>query len=318
MTTYSRIIGTGSYLPEKILTNQALEAFVDTTHEWIVERTGILQRHVAAEDERVSSMGVIAANEALKASHLSVNDIDLIVVGTSTPDQVFPSTASVIAKALGIKHCIAFDINAACAGFLYALNVVDTFVKSNPQVKNALVIGSEIMSRVIDWEDRSTCVLFGDGAGAVVLQRSDVPGILSTHLHADGQHADILVATGYRKTTPKPRMHMKGKEVFKCAVNNMGDLVEEVLKQNDIDKSEVDWLIPHQANMRIIASIAKKLNMPMSRVIQTVGEQGNTSSASVPLALDTGIRQGKIQKGDKILLEAFGAGFAWGAAYLIY
>lgn len=316
---YSRITGTGSYLPEKVLTNKDLEKVVDTTDEWIVERTGIRQRHVV-ETESACDLAVIAAQRALEMAGKSAEDVDLIVLGTSTPDLIFPSTASLLQGRLGIKNGgAAFDVQAACSGFTFALSVADKFVKSGAS-KCALVVGAETMSRLMDWEDRGTCVLFGDGAGAVVLEASDEPGVLSTHIHTDGAYEHLLnVAGGVSRNTEALRegrafLQMKGNEVFRMAVNTLGRIVDETLEANQMRKSDVDWLVPHQANIRIIQATAKKLDMPMERVVVTVGEQGNTSAASIPLALDTAVRDGRIKRGEIVLLEAFGGGFTWGSA----
>ncbi len=315
--TYSRVVSTGSYLPKRVVTNDELAQTVDTSDEWIVERTGISQRHVAADDETGSSMAIEAAKRAMADAPFDASEIDCIIVGCCTSGQLFPSVACKVQEALGIPECICFDVAAACAGFIFALETVDTYIKAG-KVRKAIVIGSELMTRVLNYEDRTTCVLFGDGAGAVVLEASDEMGIHSTHCHADGSYASILNATGFQKDVVNPLVHMEGREVFKLAVNKMGNLVEEVLEANNLEKADIDWLIPHQANSRIIASIAKKLDMPMSRVVQTVKHHANTSSASVPLALDHGVRSGQIRRGDKLLLEAFGSGLAWGAALITY
>jgi 3-oxoacyl-[acyl-carrier-protein] synthase-3 len=320
---YSRISGTGSYLPEKVLTNADMEKIVDTTDEWIVTRTGIKQRHIAAEGENTVDLAERAAHHAMEAAGVTAEELDLIIVGTTTPDQVFPSTACLLQGRLGNHGATAFDVQAVCTGFVYALGVADKFIKSGTH-KTALVIGAETMSRIVDWSDRTTCVLFGDGAGAVVLQASDEPGILSTHLHADGQYKDLLeVQTGVSNNSPEicehhPFVEMKGNEVFKMAVNTLGRIVDETLEANKLEKSDVDWLVPHQANTRIIAATAKKLKMNMDHVVMTVGEHGNTSGASVPLALDAAVRDGRIQRGETLLLEAFGGGFTWGSALVKY
>lgn len=316
---YSRISGTGSYLPERVLTNADMEKIVDTTDEWIVTRTGIKQRHIAAEGENTVDLAERAAQHAMEAAGVTAQDLDLIIVATTTPDQVFPSTACLLQGRLGNHGATAFDVQAVCTGFVYALGVADKFIKSGSH-KTALVIGAETMSRIVDWSDRTTCVLFGDGAGAVVLQASDEPGILSTHLHADGQYKELLeVQAGVSNNYPEVREHhafveMKGNEVFKMAVNTLGRIVDETLEANNLQKSDVDWLVPHQANTRIIAATAKKLKMNMDHVVMTVGEHGNTSGASVPLALDAAVRDGRIQRGETLLLEAFGGGFTWGSA----
>lgn len=316
---YSRITGTGGYLPEKVLSNKDLEGLVDTTDEWIVERTGIRQRHVV-EGQSACDLAEIAARRALEMAGKSPEDVDLIVLGTSTPDLIFPSTASLLQGRLGIKNGgAAFDVQAACSGFIFALSVADKYVKSGA-AKCALVVGAETMSRLMDWTDRGTCILFGDGAGAMVLEASDEAGILSTHLHTDGSYEHLLnVAGGVSRHPEKLRegtafLQMKGNEVFRVAVNTLGKIVDETLEANQMTKADVDWLVPHQANIRIIQATAKKLDMPMERVVVTVGEQGNTSAASIPLALDTAVRDGRIKRGEVILLEAFGGGFTWGSA----
>lgn len=316
---YSKIIGTGSYLPEKILTNYDMEKMVDTTHDWIVERTGIQQRHMAEDNENAVTMAEHASRKALDAAGLTPSDIDLIIVSSTTPHMVFPSTACLLQEKFGIAGCAAFDLNAsACAGFMYAFAIADQFIKSG-SVKNALVVGSEVMSRVVDWNDRSTCVLFGDGAGAVVLGASQEPGVLSTHLHADGTHKDVLyLPLGHSKSPNLESVKMMGNSLFKLAVNILGDLFDETLSANNLDKSNVDWLVPHQANVRIIQAMAKKLNLPMDRVTITLDKQGNTSSASIPLALDEAIRDGRIQRGQLLMMEGFGGGLAWGSALVRY
>lgn len=316
---YSKILGTGSYLPEKILTNFDLEKIVDTSNEWIVERTGIHQRHLVAEHENTVSLAEQAGRRAIEAAQLKTSDIDMLIVTSTTPDMVFPSTACLLQEKFGISGCPAFDINAsACAGFMYGFSIADQYIRTGA-IKTALIIGSEIMSRVVDWTDRSTCVLFGDGAGAVVLGASDQPGILSTHLHADGHHKDVLYLPSRQHHAPNlESVKMMGNQLFKLAVNILGDLFDETLNANGLQKSDVDWLIPHQANIRIIAAMAKKLNLPMERVAITLENQGNTSSASIPLALDQAIRDGRIQRGQLLLMEGFGGGLAWGSALVRY
>ena len=316
---YSRITGTGSYLPEKVLNNKELEHLVETTDEWIVERTGIRQRHVA-ETESACDLAVVAAQRALEMAGKQPEDVDLIVLGTSTPDLIFPSTASLLQGRLGIRNGgAAFDVQAACSGFVFALSTADKFIKSGAS-KCALVVGAETMSRLMNWEDRGTCILFGDGAGAVVLEASDEAGILSTHLHTDGSYEHLLnVAGGVSRNAETLRegkafLQMKGNEVFRVAVNTLGRIVDETLDANQMSKSDVDWLVPHQANIRIIQATAKKLDMPMDRVVVTVDKHGNTSAASIPLALDAAVRDGRIKRGETILLEAFGGGFTWGSA----
>ncbi|NEZ03993.1 ketoacyl-ACP synthase III [Wenzhouxiangella sp. XN201] len=320
---YSRIIGTGRYLPEKILTNQDLERMVDTSDEWIRERTGIAQRHVAADDETTCDLAEQAARRAMEDAGLEPGDIDLLLVGTTTPDVVFPSTACLLQHRLGMAECGAFDINAACSGFIYALSVADQYIR-NGTARNVLVVGAETLTRMLDWTDRGTCVLFGDGAGAAVLAADEEPGILSTHIHANGGYGDLLkVDVGVsRGFTAEPRggvnVRMRGNEVFKVAVNTLGRIVDETLAANQLDKEDLDWLIPHQANLRIIKATARKLKMSMDQVIVTVDRHGNTSAASVPMALDEALKSGRIQRGDKLLLEAFGGGFTWGAALIVY
>ncbi|MCX7544641.1 ketoacyl-ACP synthase III [Marinicella sp. S6413] len=320
---YSRIKSTGSALPEKILTNADLEKIVDTDDQWIKDRTGIEQRHVVVDGETTSTLAIQAAKQALKRAGMSADELDLIVVGTTTPDLVFPSTACLIQKQLGCPGITAFDVNAACSGSIYALGVADKFIQSG-QHKKALVIGAETLTRMVDWTDRSTCVLFGDGASAIILESSQEPGVLSTHLHADGSHDDLLNATvgvsAGLKNAPNGglKIRMKGNEVFKTAVLTLGKIVTETLKANNMKKSDVDWLIPHQANLRIIKATAKKLNMSMEQVIVTVHKHGNTSAASVGLALDEAVSTGKIKRGEVLLLEAFGGGFTWGSALIKY
>ncbi len=319
--TYSRITGTGSFLPEKVLSNHDLEKMVETSDQWIKERTGISKRHIAAEGETTCDLAEAAARNALEAAGVTAAEIDLVIVATTTADKVFPSTACLIQKRLGIHGSAAFDVQAVCSGFIYAITVADKFIRTG-SAKKALVIGAETLSRITNWEDRGTCVLFGDGAGAVVLEASDEPGILSTHLHADGRHDELLhvpagISTNYELVKQgKAYMEMQGNEVFKMAVRTLGRIVDETLAANGMEKSDIDWLVPHQANIRIIAATAKKLNMPMDRVVVTVGEHGNTSAASVPLALDVAVRDGRIKKNDTVLLEAFGGGFTWGSVLL--
>lgn len=321
--SYAKIAGTGSYLPEKIITNKDMEKIVDTTAEWIHERTGIDERHIAADDQFTVDLAEQAALKALEASGKSKDDIDLIIVATTTPDRVFPSTACLLQQRLDIHGCTAFDVQAVCTGFVYALGIADNFFKAGTS-KCALVVGAETLSRILDWTDRTTCVLFGDGAGAVVLESSDEPGILSTHLHADGKYENLL-SVNYGVSTGKSQIlegsggiTMKGNEVFKMAVNTLGRIVDETLAHNNMEKSDVDWLVPHQANLRIINATAKKLKMSTDHVVVTVDKHGNTSAASVPLALDTAVRDGRIQRGETVLLEAFGGGFTWGSALLKY
>ena len=319
---YSRIIGTGSYLPEKILTNFDLEKMVETTDEWIRTRTGIEQRHIAADGEATSDLAYKAALAAIENAGLKPGDIDFVLVGTTTPDLIFPNVACLLQEKLGIRGCPAFSIEAACSGFLYSLIVADQFVRSG-QAKRALVIGAETMSRILDWTDRETCVLFGDGAGAVILEGADQPGIIYNTFGADGRYRELLyassgVATRHREVGDIAALRMKGNEVFKVAVRTLENLVDEVSEKNHLEKGQIDWLIPHQANIRIIAAMARRLEMPMERVVLTVRTHGNTSAASVPMALDTAIRDGRIKRGDLLLLEAFGGGFTWGASLIRY
>ena len=321
---HSRIAGTGSYLPEKVVTNDDLSKVVDTSDEWIRTRTGIRQRHVAADGQTSSDMGHQAALKAIEAAGIEPSEIDLIVVGTTTPDYVFPSTACLIQQKLGVPGCPAFDVNAACSGFLFALSVADQFIRTG-SARTVLVVGVETLTRMVDWTDRTTCVLFGDGAGAVVLKADADTGILSTHLHADGNKRDLLccpvgVSAGFDNSLPNAgvRITMAGNEVFKHAVKALDSVVDEALEANGLDKSNLDWLIPHQANLRIIEATAKRLDMPMERVIVTVDRHGNTSAGSVPLALDEAVRSGRVQRGQLLLLEAFGGGFTWGSALVRY
>ena len=320
---YSQIAGTGRYLPERILTNFDLEKMVDTTDEWIRTRSGIERRHLAADDQATSDLCVEAAKNAMDAAGVDPQDIDFIVVGTTTPDRVFPNTGVLVQEKLGIHGCAAFSVEAACTGFIYALSIADKYVRAG-DAKCVLAIGAERLSSMVDWSDRGTCVLFGDGAGAVILKPSEEPGIISTHLHADGKYQDLLYfpsGISYKFEQLKKGedfIRMKGNEVFKVAVRTLGRIVEETLEKNQLNKSDIDWLIPHQANIRIIRATAKKLDMPMERVIQTVKDHGNTSAASVPMALDVAVRDGRIQRGNTLLLEAFGGGFTWGSALIKY
>jgi 3-oxoacyl-[acyl-carrier-protein] synthase-3 len=316
---HAKILGTGSYLPEKILTNFDLEKIVETSHEWILERTGIRARHIAGEHETTVMMAEKAGHIALEEAGLKPAEIGMIIVSSTTPQMVFPSTACLLQNQMGIAGCPAFDLNAtACAGFMYALSIADQYIRTGA-VKNVLVIGSEVMSRVVDWKDRATCVLFGDGAGAVVLGANKEPGILSTHLHADGTHKDVLyLPLGTIATPNLDSVKMQGNQLFKLAVNKLGDLFDETLTANGMAKSEVDWLIPHQANIRIIQAMAKKLDLPLDQVAITLDEQGNTSSASIPLALDKAIRNNQIKRGQILIMEGFGGGLAWGSALIRY
>jgi 3-oxoacyl-[acyl-carrier-protein] synthase-3 len=317
---YSRIAGTGSYLPKKVLTNRDLERMVETTDEWIVSRTGIRQRHIAAEGELASDLAYQACLLALKSADVNASDIDLIIVATTTPDMVFPGTACILQAKLGIAGCPAFDVQAVCSGFVYALTTADLFIKSG-QAKRALIVGAEVYSRILDWTDRGTCVLFGDGAGAVVLEASPQPGILAARLHADGSHKDQLSVPGQvcgGKVWGKPFVHMDGGAVFKFAVKVFEEVAHEVLAQAGKRIEDVDWFIPHQANIRIMEATARKLGLPAERVIATVDHHGNTSAASIPLALDESIQAGKIRRGQTLLLEGVGGGFTWGAVLLRY
>ncbi|HEY5603406.1 MAG TPA: beta-ketoacyl-ACP synthase III [Gammaproteobacteria bacterium] len=320
---YSRIAGTGGFLPEKVLTNHDLEKMVDTTDQWITDRTGIKKRHIAGDNETTCDLAENAARLAIDAAGIDTKDIDLIIVATTTPDQVFPSTACLLQARLDIHGCPAFDIQAVCTGFVYAMAVADQFIRGGIS-KNALVVGSETMSRIVNWTDRDTCVLFGDGAGAVILQASDEPGILSSHLHADGSYEQLLtvpygISNGYDHVKEgNAYINMQGNEVFKIAVKTLERIVDETLAANSLQKSDINWLVPHQANIRIIAATAKKLKMSMDQVVVTVGEHGNTSAASVPLALDVAVRDGRIKRGDILLCEAFGGGFTWGSTLIKY
>ncbi len=321
--TYSKILGTGSYLPEKVLKNSDLEKMVETSDEWIQSRTGIEQRHIAADEQACSDLCIEAARKALEAAQVDAADIDFVIVGTTSPDLVFPNVGTMVQTALDIPACPAMSVEAACSGFIYALSIADKFVRVG-EAKRALVIGAETLSRIVDWTDRNTCVLFGDGAGAVVLGPSESAGILSTHLGADGQYGDLLrCSSGPGRYTSvedrgAPHIQMAGNEVFKVAVKTLGAAVDTALNANNLDKSEIDWLVPHQANTRIIQATAKRLGMSMDNVVLTVAQHGNTSAASVPLALDTAVRDGRIQRGQTLLLEAFGGGFTWGSALIKY
>ncbi len=320
---YSRIAGTGSFLPEKIMTNRELEKLVDTSDQWIRERTGIEQRHIARDDETTVDLAEHAARSAIDAAGIDPQEIDLIILATSTPDKIFPSSACILQARLDIHGCPAFDIQAVCTGFVYALAVADKFIKTGAS-KKALVIGAEVFSRILNWQDRATCVLFGDGAGAVVLEASEETGILSSHIHADGKYENLLwvphgIGDGFEEVRAgKAYVEMRGNEVFKMAVNTLGRIVDETLAANQMMKSDIDWLVPHQANIRIITATAKKLKMSMDQVVVTVNKHGNTSAASVPLALDVAVRDGRIQRHELVMLEAFGGGFTWGSVLLRY
>lgn len=315
---YSRIVGTGSYLPGRILTNQDLERMVKTSDEWIFTRTGIRRRHIAADSENSSDLALAASRKAIEAAGIRPQDVGLIVVATTTPDMVFPSTACILQAKLGIKSCPAFDMQAVCSGFVYGLGAADQFVRSG-QYGYALVVGAEVYSRILDWKDRATCVLFGDGAGAVVLKKDKAPGIMSCHLHADGSYADILSVPGTvsgGKISGRPLLQMDGGAVFKFAVKVLGEVVSEALAANHLKRSDIDWLIPHQANIRIIQATAKKLGMSMEKVVTTVERHANTSAASIPLALDEAVRDGRIRSGQHVLLGGVGGGFTWGSVLI--
>ncbi len=316
---YSKIIGTGSYLPAKVLTNFDLEKIVETSHDWIVSRSGIHERHIAADNELTSDLALQASLRAIEAAAISAEEIDLVIVATTTPDQVFPSTACILQDKLGIKnHCAAFDMQAVCGGFVYAMNTADLYIRGG-QAKTVLVVGAEVLSRILDWSDRTTCVLFGDGAGAVVLRASKTPGIVASKLHADGSHRGMLKADGNIRNGEvqgDPFIKMEGKAVFKFAVKVLSEVVEEVLEESNLQDSDIAWLVPHQANIRIMEATAKKLGLSMDNVIVTVATHGNTSAASIPLALDTAVRDGRIKAGQNILLEAVGGGFTWGAVLI--
>lgn len=314
-TIHAKIAGTGSYLPQKILSNADLEKMVDTTDEWIFTRTGIRERHIAAADELTSDLALIAAQNALASSGLKPDDIDLIIVATTTPDKIFPSVATMVQRKLGIAGCPAFDIQAVCSGFVYALTTANNFIKAG-SAKCVLVIGAETFSRITDYSDRGNCILWGDGAGAIVLQASTEQGVISTHLHADGNYEKMLHVP--RKSDGSDTVIMEGNAVFKVAVNTLDQIVDETLAANGMQKSDIDWLVPHQANIRILQATAKKLDMSMDKVVVTVDKHGNTSAASIPLALDVAVKDGRIKRGDIILMEAFGGGFTWGSALIRY
>jgi 3-oxoacyl-[acyl-carrier-protein] synthase-3 len=317
---YSRVAGTGSYLPSRVVTNADLEKLIDTTDEWIVERTGIRQRHQAVEGELTSDLALKAAEKAIEDAGIDASEIGLIVVATTTSDRIFPSTACVLQAKLGIENgCPAFDVQAVCSGFVYAMTTADQFIRSG-QVKYALVVGAETLSRITDWSDRGNCMLWGDGAGAVVLQADEATGIISTHIHADGRYQDLLFVDGgvSLKKEGECYMRMSGNAVFKMAVKTLDAIVDETLEANGLDKSDINWLVPHQANIRIIQATAKKLGMSMDNVVVTVDRHGNTSAASIPLAFDTAVRDGRIKRGEMVLMEAFGGGFTWGSVLLRY
>jgi len=317
---YSRIAGTGSYLPEKILTNHDLEKMVDTSDEWIVARSGIRERHIAADGELASDLAYQAATRAIANAGLGSGDIDLIIVATTTPDIIFPSTASILQAKLGVAGCPAFDVQAVCSGFIYAMSIANLFICAG-QAKNVLIVGAEVYSRILDWSDRSTCVLFGDGAGSVVMSGSEEPGVLATKLHSDGRYCDKLSVPGSvsgGKVTGSPFVQMDGGGVFKFAVRVFEEVAHEVLKMANKTVDDVDWFIPHQANIRIMEATARKLKLPLERMIATVERHGNTSAASIPLALDESVSAGKIRRGDTLLLEGVGGGFTWGGVLLQY
>ncbi|MDA8420585.1 MAG: ketoacyl-ACP synthase III [Pseudomonadota bacterium] len=319
----SRITGTGGYLPQKILSNADLEKMVDTSDEWIISRTGIRERHIAAEGETTCDLAEQAARRAIAAAGIDAGSIDLIIVATTTPDRVFPSTACLLQDRLGIHGCPAFDVQAVCTGFVYALDIADKFIRTGAS-RCALVVGAETLSRILDWTDRSTCVLFGDGAGAVIVQVADEAGIIASHLHADGYYKELLtvpagISQGYDQVrTRQAFVQMRGNDVFRVAVNTLERIVDETLQANGLGKGDIRWLVPHQANIRIISATAKKLGMPMDQVVVTVDRHGNTSAASIPLALDEAVRDGRIRRGDTLLMEAFGGGFTWGSVLLKY
>ncbi len=312
---HSKIIGTGSYLPEKILTNKDLEQMVDTTDEWIFTRTGIRERHIAAPNELTSDLATAAAEHAIASAGISADEIDLIIVATSTPDKIFPSVATMVQRKLGMSNCPAFDLQAVCSGFVYALSTADNFIKAGAN-QCILVIGAETFSRITDYTDRSNCILWGDGAGAVILKASEEQGIISTHIYADGNYEKMLHVP--RKEIGQDTVVMEGSAVFKMAVNILDQIVDQTLEANNMKKSDINWLVPHQANIRILQATAKKLNMSMDKVVVTVDKHGNTSAASIPLALDTAVRDGRIKRGDILLMEAFGGGFTWGSALVKY
>jgi 3-oxoacyl-[acyl-carrier-protein] synthase-3 len=314
--TFSKIIGSGSYLPDRVLTNQDLEKMLDTTDEWITTRTGIKQRHIIADDQVTSDMAYEASKKALQDANLVAQDIDLIILATTTPDKIFPSTACTLQAKLDIPECPAFDVQAVCSGFIYALSIAEKFIKTGTST-TALVVGADAMSRITDYKDRSNAILWGDGAGAVILTKSNEPGILSTHIHAQGKYEDMLHVPR-RHDGELDTIEMQGNQVFKMAVNTLDAIVDQTLDANQLKKSDIDWLVPHQANIRILDATAKKLSMSMDKVIVTIDKHGNTSAASIPLAFDEGIKAKKIKKGQIVLMEAFGGGFTWGSALIKY
>ena len=314
--TFSKITGVGSYLPEKILTNNDLEESLDTTDAWITSRTGIKERHIVSQNELTSDLAFEAAKNAINNAGIEESSIDLIIVATTTPDKIFPSTACIVQTKLGIKNCPAFDVQAVCSGFIYALAIADNFIKTN-SAKNVLVIGADSMSKITDYSDRSNAILWGDGGGAVIVSSSNEKGILSTHLHADGQHEELLhVPRKNIDNKIQQTIEMQGSQVFKIAVNTSDEIVDETLLANNLEKKNIDWLVPHQANIRILEATARKLEMSMDKVIVTIDRHGNTSAASIPLALDDGIKSNKIKPGHLLLMEAFGGGFTWGSALI--
>ena len=313
--TFSKIIGVGSYLPKNVLTNKDLEEFLDTTDEWITSRTGIKQRHIVSKNEATSDLALEASLMAITDSGIDKDDIDLIIVATTTPDKVFPSTACILQAKLKIKECPAFDVQAVCSGFIYALSIADNFIKTN-SAKNILVVGADSMSKITDYKDRGNAILWGDGAGAVILSASDNLGILSTHIHSDGKFENLLHVPKKNDSSVVDTIEMKGSQVFKMAVNTLDKIVDETLLANNLQKEDIDWLVPHQANIRILEATARKLDMDMSKVIVTIDKHGNTSAASIPLALDQGVKENKIKPGNLILMEAFGGGFTWGSALI--
>ena len=313
--TFSKIIGVGSYLPKNVLTNKDLEEFLDTTDEWITSRTGIKQRHIVSKNEATSDLALEASLMAISDSGIDKDDIDLIIVATTTPDKVFPSTACILQAKLKMKECPAFDVQAVCSGFIYALSIADNFIKTN-SAKNILVVGADSMSKITDYKDRGNAILWGDGAGAVILSASDNLGILSTHIHSDGKFENLLHVPKKNDSSVVDTIEMKGSQVFKMAVNTLDKIVDETLLANNLQKEDIDWLVPHQANIRILEATARKLDMDMSKVIVTIDRHGNTSAASIPLALDQGVKENKIKSGNLILMEAFGGGFTWGSALI--
>jgi len=313
--TFSKIIGVGSYLPKNVLTNKDLEEFLDTTDEWITSRTGIKQRHIVSKDEATSDLALEASLMAISDSGIDKDDIDLIIVATTTPDKVFPSTACILQAKLKMKECPAFDVQAVCSGFIYALSIADNFIKTN-SAKNILVVGADSMSKITDYKDRGNAILWGDGAGAVILSASDNLGILSTHIHSDGKFENLLHVPKKNDSSLGDTIEMQGSQVFKMAVNTLDKIVDETLLANNLQKKDIDWLVPHQANIRILEATARKLDMDMSKVIVTIDKHGNTSAASIPLALDQGVKENKIKPGNLILMEAFGGGFTWGSALI--